>query len=159
MKDALIGCSIQLLQSPDRSISVSASLLLSVAFAHSHDEKSLEYGARILGVIKRKLLTLEVFGEYQEIIAAMSRLSLAFASSLVTIIIDAIKISNSNDSTSKETELLWYFISSVALIRPKSTLRHVDTLQDLCGNMKEYQKHVIAIIMSCQLAFLLKNEN
>ena len=158
MKDALIGCSIQLLQSPDKSISSSASLLLSIAVTRSDLKKKLEYGTRILGVMKLKLQTSKMFGEYKEIIAAMSRFSLTFASSAVTIIIDAIKLSNSNDRVSVGTESLWHFISSVSLIQPKSILRHIDTLQELCENEKEYQKHFIAIVMSSQLAFSLKNE-
>jgi len=154
MKDSVIGYAIQLLTSQDRCVSTSASSLLSLAFAYDNKYHVSLYLSKVFSSIKLALSGVHIYkGQFQDVVVVVSRLSYAFATSFLSLLL--ILITKKDNLVKMRRESVLCLISSVALAQPRVVLAQLDDLKAIharCNSDRGITRHIIAIVLSCRLA-------
>ncbi len=164
MKEALFECTIQLLRSPNECVVTSASSLLALGFSYCDINEIQKFIPSVYKAIQSQFQFGRERWKYQSflyVVKMISRISLTFAKSLSSSLIDSI---NSKEIVNvKSREHILALISAIAQMQPKAMLGNLSSLVKACDNVDSLstncKREVISIIFMCRQSFILPADN
>lgn len=150
MKDALLGCVLQLLASNDRCVSAASSSLLALAFAYEND-------SRITGVTEQSFITLSShlrtsssLNDYCGLIEVLAKRSRQFSASIVQHFIKLLESEHLNDDAGITSSLRMLCV--ISSHQPRIVFQQLGRLKKLVeslGSNEAIAKQFAAIWITC----------
>lgn len=169
-RDELLSCAIQLVHHQDEIIASEAAELLAVAFAYA-SKQSISSHAKALFSSLQKILpsvcndseahSSSTFqSSIQNIISAASRVSPAFATSILNLLLEYTEKTSEKPKSPQQMHFLLTVIASVAVSNPGAGEGKASSLVDLLGKLagKPSQSQGIAALLACRQAYFFERK-
>ena len=171
-RDELISCSIQLVHHQDDVIASEAAELLAVAFAYASKQSMGSHAKELFSSLQKMLPSVcndskkngysspSFQSSIQNIISAASRMSPAFATSILNLLLEYAGKTSEKPRSPQQEHFLLRVIASVAVSNPGVGEGKASLLVDLLGKLtrKSSQSQGIAALLACRQAYFFERK-